>query len=87
MNVPGLKSQPGAPGLDHHQTNNNTEAGDIESSEEQALKIQQLKGQQTQHIINMPGMIPQKKNKFQEWWVVGSDSKNEYFAESSELKE
>ena len=34
MNVPGLKSEPGAPGLDHHQTNNNTEAGDTESSEE-----------------------------------------------------
>ena len=29
----------GAPGLDHHQTNNNTEAGDTESSEEQAFKI------------------------------------------------
>jgi len=38
MSVPGL-SMAGAPGLDHHQTNNNTEAGDTESSEEQAFKI------------------------------------------------
>ena len=45
-NIPGLKAQPGAPGLDHHQTNNNTEAGDTESSEEQVLKIkQQMKDQ------------------------------------------
>ena len=30
MNVPGLMNQ----GNPHHQTNNNTEAGDTESSEE-----------------------------------------------------
>ena len=32
--MPGVKQVPGMPGIDHPQTNNNTEAGDTESSEE-----------------------------------------------------
>ncbi len=38
MNVPGLKSMIHPPGLGP-QTNNNTEAGDTESSEDQAMRL------------------------------------------------
>ncbi len=36
MNVPGMKGMMGMPGMFGPQTNNNTEAGETESSEEQA---------------------------------------------------
>lgn len=45
MNVPGMMNMGlGGPSMGHHQTNNNTEAGETESSEQQAL-IQMLKQQ------------------------------------------
>jgi hypothetical protein len=50
--------------------NNNTEAGDTESSEEQAhLKKLQLTGQMQNNIIKVPELInptSQTKNKFQQ---------------------
>ena len=62
MNIPGLGNQGG-----EHQTNNNTEAGETESSEEQAFRIMAINkqhNQNTTHKINMPGLNPMKKNKF-----------------------
>ena len=47
-------------------TNKNTEAGDTESSEEQAQRLQQMKNMFNNNLINVPGMNPQKKNKFDE---------------------
>ena len=44
MGIPGLVNQGG----DHHQTNNNTEAGDTESSEEQAFRIMAINKQNNQ---------------------------------------
>ena len=41
MNVPGMMNM-GNPSMGHHGTNQNTEAGETESSEQQAL-IQMLK--------------------------------------------
>ena len=65
MNVPGLKNcVMGMPGFGGPQTNNNTEAGDTESSEEQAFRIQQMKSMFNNNLINVPGLNPQKKNKF-----------------------
>ena len=64
MNMPGLKM--GMPGLSQPVTNNNTEAGDTESSEEQAFRMQQMKNMFNNNLINVPGLNPAKKNKFQE---------------------
>lgn len=58
-NMPGMKFG----GNIGQHTNNNTEAGDTESSEQQAM-IQQMKSMFNNNVINMPGMAPQKKNKF-----------------------
>lgn len=52
------------PSISHPHTNNNTEAGDTESSEEQAYRIQMMKSMFNNNLINMPGMNPQTKNKF-----------------------
>ena len=58
INMPGLKSSCG-PSMGQAPTNNNTEAGDTESSEEQAFKIQQMKSMfNQQHVINFPGLNP-----------------------------
>ena len=42
LNMPGLKGNCN-PSVGQAPTNNNTEAGDTESSEEQAFRIQQMK--------------------------------------------
>ena len=58
INLPGLTSSC-APSMGQAPTNNNTEAGDTESSEEQAFKIQQMKSMlNQQHVINFPGLNP-----------------------------
>ena len=64
MNMPGL-AQHGQGGMGGQpQTNVNTEAGDTESSEEQAYRMQQMKSMfANKNIINLPGMNP-TKNKF-----------------------
>ena len=61
MNVPGMMNDmPGMPQMGHHQTNN-TEAGETESSENEA-RLQQLKA--NQNIVIMPGMFG-INNKFE----------------------
>ena len=56
--------------------NNNTEAGDTESSEEQAhLKKLQMAGAFQNNMIKVPELInpsSQKKNKFQEKWSANT---------------
>lgn len=67
MNVPGLVSRMhGMPAFSHNQTNNNTEAGDTESSEEHAQRLQQMKSMFNNNLINVPGLNPSNKNKFNE---------------------
>lgn len=66
MSIPGMNNKPGMPQLGHHQTNNNTEVGETESSEEQAFRMQQMKGMFNNNLINFPGLNLQTKNKFKE---------------------
>jgi hypothetical protein len=44
-------------------TNKNTEAGDTEGNEDQAAR---LKNMLNNNLINVPGLNPTKKNKFQD---------------------
>ena len=43
MNVPGMmNNSPGSPQIGHSSTNNNTEVGDTEASEQQAYQLAQI---------------------------------------------
>jgi hypothetical protein len=55
MNVPGMMgSLPGNPQLGHSSTNNNTEVGDTEASEQQAYQLAQIQqySSSIKHQIN-----------------------------------
>ena len=59
--MPGMKNN----GDFGQHTNNNTEAGETESSEQQAM-LQQMRSMLNNNVINLPGASKPKGSKIQE---------------------